>query len=596
MKKITFSFIFFIVLVALFSINSKVEATPSFEKEKVVIYAVNESSLNQFPELAIPDKYPQEYQIKINGTTKDIKDIKFDTRRLNYYVDISETGLVTPKKYYTSSGLAKYNFDSIDIYAYVDGYTISFTVQVRDYGYQYVDDRLKEYADSLKGLSDYEKVEKIAEYVATNFDYGTNPNHVGMFMYGSGSCSASTTMVNKLCNFAGIKAKTRTGIHDGGAGSAHVNSSVLIDGKIYVVEAGFNQKKPRHYGIYPMKSPYTYKTNEDGTIVLLHYDGFEEEKLVIPSEIDGHKVTGIGTLFYTYNTTQVKEIVLPNTITTIEERAFFNSMYLKKINIPESVNDIQGSIFDCCKEDLDIVLEENSNYIIEDDILYNKQKTKMIETLPKFKTENLVIPDTITELPLSVFRTKQCIKQVTLPKNLVKIDQFAFDTCQQLTKIVIPKSVKEIGYGAFELCTRLETIEFEDGCEAKINGNAFNQIYGTKSIRIPETITNIADTAFEKVGKNTVMYGKEGSTAEKYAKEHNIPFNPIEQYDIKLGDVNKDGKITLADYTKILAHVKKTKLLTEEEQRRADVNQDGKVTLADYTKVLAHVKKTKMLE
>ena len=63
-----------------------------------------------------------------------------------------------------------------------------------------------------------------------------------------------------------------------------------------------------------------------------------------------------------------------------------------------------------------------------------------------------------------------------------------------------------------------------------------------------------------------------------------------------LGDVNKDEKITLADYTKILAHVKKTKLLTEEEQKRADVNQDGKVTLADYTKVLAHVKKTKMLE
>ena len=92
------------------------------------------------------------------------------------------------------------------------------------------------------------------------------------------------------------------------------------------------------------------------------------------------------------------------------------------------------------------------------------------------------------------------------------------------------------------------------------------------------------------------MYGKEGSTAEKYAKEHNIPFNPIEQYDIKLGDVNKDEKITLADCTKILAHVKKTKLLTEEEQRRADVNQDGKVTLADYTKVLAHVKKTKILE
>ena len=61
------------------------------------------------------------------------------------------------------------------------------------------------------------------------------------------------------------------------------------------------------------------------------------------------------------------------------------------------------------------------------------------------------------------------------------------------------------------------------------------------------------------------------------------------------GDVNTDNKITLADCTKILAHVKKTKLLTEDEQKRADVNEDGKVTLADYTKVLAHVKKTKLL-
>ena len=62
-----------------------------------------------------------------------------------------------------------------------------------------------------------------------------------------------------------------------------------------------------------------------------------------------------------------------------------------------------------------------------------------------------------------------------------------------------------------------------------------------------------------------------------------------------LGDVNKDGKITLADYTKILAHVKKTQLLTGEALKAADVNKDGKVTLADYTKVLAHVKKTALL-
>ncbi len=62
------------------------------------------------------------------------------------------------------------------------------------------------------------------------------------------------------------------------------------------------------------------------------------------------------------------------------------------------------------------------------------------------------------------------------------------------------------------------------------------------------------------------------------------------------GDVNGDGNITLADYTKILAQVKKTSELEGDALEAADVNGDGKVSLADYTKVLAHVKKTETLE
>ncbi len=64
---------------------------------------------------------------------------------------------------------------------------------------------------------------------------------------------------------------------------------------------------------------------------------------------------------------------------------------------------------------------------------------------------------------------------------------------------------------------------------------------------------------------------------------------------VQKGDVNGDEKITLADYTKILAQVKKTSELEGDALEAADVNGDGKVSLADYTKVLAHVKKTSML-
>ena len=59
--------------------------------------------------------------------------------------------------------------------------------------------------------------------------------------------------------------------------------------------------------------------------------------------------------------------------------------------------------------------------------------------------------------------------------------------------------------------------------------------------------------------------------------------------------VNGDGKVTLIDYGLVLAHVKRTKLLTGEQLQRADVNEDKKVTLIDYGLILAHVKRTKLL-
>ena len=66
-------------------------------------------------------------------------------------------------------------------------------------------------------------------------------------------------------------------------------------------------------------------------------------------------------------------------------------------------------------------------------------------------------------------------------------------------------------------------------------------------------------------------------------------------YNYLLGDVNGDGKVSLLDYGLVLAHVKRTKLLTGEQLERADVNGDKKVSLLDYGLILAHVKRTKLL-
>lgn len=60
--------------------------------------------------------------------------------------------------------------------------------------------------------------------------------------------------------------------------------------------------------------------------------------------------------------------------------------------------------------------------------------------------------------------------------------------------------------------------------------------------------------------------------------------------DYKPGDVNGDGKVNAADITKVAAHIKGKKSLTDDEKKRADVNGDGKVNAADLTSMAARVK------
>ena len=68
------------------------------------------------------------------------------------------------------------------------------------------------------------------------------------------------------------------------------------------------------------------------------------------------------------------------------------------------------------------------------------------------------------------------------------------------------------------------------------------------------------------------------------------------EYKIHLyGDINGDGKCNVVDYSAVLRHVKKTKLMSGYEFACGDVNEDGKLSVLDYSAMLKHVKKVSSL-
>ena len=96
-----------------------------------------------------------------------------------------------------------------------------------------------------------------------------------------------------------------------------------------------------------------------------------------------------------------------------------------------------------------------------------------------------------------------------------------------------------------------------------------------KKIVILKNVTKIEQGAFSKNTK-AVIYGKQDSGAEKYAKENSIEFRVY-------CDINGDNNVTATDSLKTKRHIVELsgQMLNEDEQIRADINCDEKVTTTD---------------
>ena len=139
-------------------------------------------------------------------------------------------------------------------------------------------------------------------------------------------------------------------------------------------------------------------------------------------------------------------VKLPNSISKIDNGTFRDCENLSEIEISSSVESIDVSAFlNCYKLNKIKVDSNNTNYLSENGILFNKDKTKII-MYPRGKTEKrYVIPDTVVEIGYKAFDAVSAIKDILIGNTVTKIEWNAFSGCKNLNKIIIPKTVNTIG-------------------------------------------------------------------------------------------------------------------------------------------------------
>lgn len=198
---------------------------------------------------------------------------------------------------------------------------------------------------------------------------------------------------------------------------------------------------------------------------------------------------------------------IPSTITAIGNGAFAETG-LKNIVIPEGVTSIELQAFENC-QDLESVTLPQSLKKLGYHVFANSGLT------------SLVIPEGITYLPQGTFNGCKNLETVTLPTTLETIEYNAFSN-SGLTSIFIPKGVTNISSTSFNYCGKLSTISVSDenttydsrnNCNAIIQ-TATNQILrGTSNTIIPNTATSIGDNAFNDINSLTSIVIPESVTS-----------------------------------------------------------------------------------
>ncbi len=183
-------------------------------------------------------------------------------------------------------------------------------------------------------------------------------------------------------------------------------------------------------------------------------------------------------LFYAHhlflNSNEVKDLVFPNSVTSIGHYAFSGCSGLTSVSITNSVTKIGVSAFSGCTG-----------------------------------LTSVTIPNSVISIGNYAFADCSSLTSVTIPNSITKINISAFSGCTGLTSVTIPNSVTEIDIDAFESCTGLASVHINNiisWCNISFKSITSNPLYfahhlflngeEVKDLVIPNTVSEISTSAF----------------------------------------------------------------------------------------------------
>lgn len=302
----------------------------------------------------------------------------------------------------------------------------------------------------------------------------------------------------------------------------------------------------------------------DGTLIITDFtDTIVFGKLVVPSEINGRKVTEIkaysfghveemtsltipGSVTYVgkgafQNCRDLETVVIERGTEILDERVFAGCEVLSSIIIPDSITEFGAGIFEGCPPHMMIYYEgtvDEWRQIKKDESEFdNIAVTFALSELPDDPIEeygnvdgfsyrisgdgtaelrgyfgdetDVVVPSEINGYPVTRigFACFGDVCSVEIPSSVKTLNE-CFMFCRSLEKITLNEGLEVIGENTFKGCEKLESITLPSTVR-EIGDNAFEDCTELKEIIIPDSVEIIGNRAFgDCVSLEKITLGK----------------------------------------------------------------------------------------
>ncbi|MBR1591480.1 MAG: leucine-rich repeat protein [Ruminococcus sp.] len=239
----------------------------------------------------------------------------------------------------------------------------------------------------------------------------------------------------------------------------------------------------------------------------------EMTEIVIPSEIDGFKVTGIDKYTF-FENTEIKSVTLPESLESIGDYAFSGCLAISDMVIPENVNSIGKGCFMSCTG-----------------------------------LENIKINGSIKEIPENCFASCTKLLCADIPFSVTDIGDKAFFGCTSLKDIALHKNITNLSDGCLGAYydARLNSIAYRDDFTVYAEKNSAAESYASeKSLSFHEIIKGDIN------GDSIIDSGDASSILAEYSRLSAKSPSKFQPFQRIAADMDDDFLISSTDASEVL--------------------------------------------